>query len=172
MLSTAAQTPTARPTAAGRRFWPTLGWGALISVVGVLLAALFLVTIVGIPFGLGMLSALNVLAPLGYVASSLILGRLMVKSPTAGGRIGAFFAGFAILRVAALIPGLGFLVSFLACIFGVGALWRAAWAAGHRGPETVAVAPGEAPPTSIEERDQTVTTGTPRYDAPGEPAPE
>jgi len=158
--------------AAGRRFWPTLGWGALISVVGFLVAALFLVTIVGIPFGLAMLSALNVLAPLGYVASSLVLGRLMVKSTSAGGRIGAFFAGFAILRVAALIPGLGFIVSVLACIFGVGALWRAAWAAGHPAQETLAVSPGEAPPRRVEDTDPTVTTGAPRYDAPGEPPPE
>ncbi len=158
--------------AAGRRFWPTLGWGALIGVVGFLVAALFLVTIVGIPFGLGVLSALNVLAPLGYVASSLVLGRLMVKGTSAGGRIGAFFAGFAILRAAALIPGLGFIVWFLACIYGVGALWRAAWAAGHRAPEVLAVSPGEAPPTRVEDTDPTVTAGAPRYDAPNEPAPE
>ena len=70
--------------AAGRRFWPTLGWGALIGIVGPILGVLVLVTIVGIPFGLGILSALNVLAPLGYVASSLILGRLMVKGTSTG----------------------------------------------------------------------------------------
>ena len=91
--------------AAGRRFWPTLGWGALIGIVGPILGVLVLVTIVGIPFGLGILSALNVLAPLGYVASSLIFGRLMVKGTSTGARIGAFFAGFGILRAAALIPG-------------------------------------------------------------------
>jgi cytoskeletal protein CcmA (bactofilin family) len=169
LLFPRAADATAAP---GRRFWPTLGWGALISVVGFLVAALFLVTIVGIPFGLGVLSALNVLAPLGYVASSLVLGRLMVKSPSMGGRIGAFFAGFGILRVAALIPGLGFIVWVLACVFGVGALWRAAWAAGHRAPEAQAIAPGEAPPTRVEDTDRTVTTGAPRYDAPGEPPPE
>ena len=89
---------------AGRRFWPTVGWGALISIVGPILAVLVMVTIIGIPFGLGMLSALNVLAPLGYVASSLIFGRLMVKGTTTGARIGAFFAGFGILRAVALLP--------------------------------------------------------------------
>ena len=108
--------------AAGRRFWPTVGWGALVGIVGPVLGVLVLVTIVGIPFGLGILSALNVLAPLGYVASSLILGRLMVKGTSTGARIGAFFAGFGILRAAALIPGIGFLVWFLVCIYGLGAL--------------------------------------------------
>ena len=96
---------------------------------------LVLATVVGIPFGLGTLSALNVLAPLGYVASSLILGRRMVKGTSNGARIGAFFAGFGILRAAALLPILGFLVWFLVCIYGLGALAQAAWRAGHPAPE-------------------------------------
>ena len=121
--------------AAGRRFWPTLGWGALIGIAGPIVGVLVLVTVVGIPFGLGTLSALNVLAPLGYVASSLILGRRMVKGTSNGARIGAFFAGFGILRAAALLPILGFLVWFLVCIYGLGALAQAAWRAGHPAPE-------------------------------------
>ena len=122
--------------AAGRRFWPTVGWGALIGIVGPILAVLVLVTIVGIPLGLGTLSALNVLAPLGYVASSLIFGRVMVKGTSMGSRIGAFFAGFGILRVAALIPGIGFIVWLLVCIYGLGALAQAAWRAGRPPRET------------------------------------
>jgi cytoskeletal protein CcmA (bactofilin family) len=137
--------------AAGRRFWPTVGWGALIGIVGPILAVLVLVTIVGIPFGLGMLSALNVLAPLGYVASSLILGRLMVKGTSTGGRIGAFFAGFGILRAAALIPAIGAIVWVLVCIYGLGALTQAAWRAGRGSPaepapEPVPAAPAPPPP--------------------------
>jgi cytoskeletal protein CcmA (bactofilin family) len=117
--------------AAGRRFWRTLGWGALIGIIGPLLGALVLVTIIGIPLGLATLSALNALALLGYVASALILGRLMVKGRNMGSRIGAFFAGFGILRAAALIPGIGFIVWFLASIYGLGALTQAAWRAGR-----------------------------------------
>jgi cytoskeletal protein CcmA (bactofilin family) len=133
--------------AAGRRFWPTLGWGALIGIVGPILGVVVLVTIVGIPFGLGMLSALNVLAPLGYVASSLILGRLMVKGTSTGARIGAFFAGFGILRAVALLPGIGFLAWVLACLYGLGALAQAAWRAGRRAPETPSAETVEASPT-------------------------
>ena len=137
--------------AAGRRFWPTLGWGALIGIVGPILGVLVLVTIVGIPFGLGILSALNVLAPLGYVASSLIFGRLMVKGTSTGARIGAFFAGFGILRAVALIPGLGFIVWFLVCIYGLGALTQAAWRAGRRAPEAppTAQAPDQPPAAPV-----------------------
>ncbi len=131
----------------GRRFWPTIGWGALIGIVGPILAVLVLVTIVGIPFGFGMLSALNVLAPLGYVASSLILGRLMVKGTSTGARIGAFFAGFGILRAVALLPGVGVLAWFLVCMYGLGALAQAAWRAGHRAPEAPSPQAVEPPPT-------------------------
>ena len=119
---------------AGRKFWKTLGWGALVGIVGPVVGAVILVTVIGIPLGLEIVSALGVLAPLGYLASSLVLGRLMVKGATTGARIGAFFAGFGILRAAALIPGLGFVVWWLACIYGLGALVRAAWRAGRRAP--------------------------------------
>jgi cytoskeletal protein CcmA (bactofilin family) len=136
---------------AGRRFWPTVGWGALVGIVGPIVAVLVLVTIVGIPFGLGMLSALNVLAPLGYVASSLILGRLMVKGTSTGARIGAFFAGFGILRAVALIPGLGVIAWLLVCIYGLGALTQAAWRAGRTAPgaRSAEVAEPSPPPPPV-----------------------
>ncbi len=146
--------------AAGRRFWPTVGWGALIGIAGPILGVLVLITVVGIPFGLGILSALNVLAPLGYVASSLILGRLMVKGTSTGARVGAFFAGFGILRAAALIPGLGFIVWFLVCIYGLGALAQAAWRAGRRAPD--------APPSTqpLEPRPPATPVGPPAEEPP------
>jgi hypothetical protein len=93
-----------------------------------------------------MLSALNVLAPLGYVASSLILGRLMVKGTSTGARIGAFFAGFGILRAVALIPGLGVIAWLLVCIYGLGALTQAAWRAGRTAPSARVVDESPAPP--------------------------
>jgi len=138
--------------AAGRKFWPTVGWGALIGVVGPILGVLVLVTIIGIPFGLGIFSALNVLAPLGYVASSLILGRLMVKGTSTGARIGAFFAGFGILRAVALIPGIGVLAWVLVCIYGLGALAQAAWRGGRGTSEpSRGAAPDEEPPALVDD---------------------
>jgi cytoskeletal protein CcmA (bactofilin family) len=139
---------------AGRRFWPTVGWGALIGILGPIIGVLVLVTIVGIPFGLGMLSALNVLAPLGYVASSLILGRLMVKGTSTGGRIGAFFAGFGILRAVALIPGIGVIAWVLVCMYGLGALAQAAWRAGRVAPEAPPTQPPPEPPAAPSGEDE------------------
>jgi hypothetical protein len=168
--------------AAGRRFWPTLGWGALIGILGPILGVLVLVTVIGIPFGLGILSALNVLAPLGYVASSLILGRLMVKSTSTGARIGAFFAGFGILRAAALIPGLGLIVWWLACLYGLGALARGAWRAGRPAaaapPEPLPAASGAPSPeearTLVDDTGRPVAAESapaeaPTYEAPNGP---
>jgi hypothetical protein len=150
---------------AGQRFWLSVGWGALVGIVGPILAVLVLVTIVGIPLGLGALSALNALAPLGYIAASLLLGRRMVKGTSTGARIGAFFAGFGILRAVALIPGIGLVVWFLAAVYGLGALTIAAWRAGH-GTPTTPVAP---PPSPAESAPATVSSGpstAPRTETP------
>jgi len=144
--------------------------------VGPILAVLVMVTIVGIPFGLGTLSALNVLAPLGYVASALILGRLMVKGTSTGARVGAFFVGFGILRLVALIPGFGFIVWFLVCIYGLGALTQAAWRAGRLprdapSPEPPPSAPAPEPVTDPARDEATVpaTSGTAADDTPTTP---
>jgi cytoskeletal protein CcmA (bactofilin family) len=135
-------------TAAGRRVGASIGWGALVGIVGPFVAVLVLVTIVGLPLGIGMLALLNVLAPLGYVTSALMIGRIWVKSQTNRGRLGAFFAGFGILRLVALIPGIGLLVWFLACVYGIGALSMAAWYGGRPRPTGApdAIAPEDTAP--------------------------
>ena len=132
--------------AAGRRVAASFGWGALVGIAGPLVAVLVLVTIIGIPLGLGLISALNVLAPLGYITTALIIGRLWVKGPSTGARIGAFFAGFGVLRLVALIPGVGFLVWFVACVYGLGAVSMAAWYGGRRPPRDDARPPVDPSP--------------------------
>ena len=79
-----------------------------------------------------MFSALNVLAPLGYVTTGYIVGRHWVKGTSTGARVGAFFTGFGILRLIALIPGIGFLVWIVVCVYGLGAVSMAGWYGGHR----------------------------------------
>ena len=134
--------------AAGKRVGASFGWGALVGVVGPFFAALVLVTVVGIPLGVGMVSALNVLAPLGYVTTALVIGRLWVKGRTPKRTVGAFFAGFGVLRLVALVPGVGFVVWLVACVYGLGALSIAAWHGGHAtGPSAPgAGAPGAGAP--------------------------
>jgi hypothetical protein len=109
----------------------SIGWGLLVSVGLPVIAVAGLFSIVGFPIGLGTGGALGVIGALGYLTSALWLGRLMIRAPR--NIFGAFFAGWGILRVLALIPGLGMLVWTVASIFGVGALTVAAWRA-SRGP--------------------------------------
>ena len=113
---------------AGRtRIGPSIGWGLLLFFGLPLLAVIALVTVVGIPLGLGLLAALLLIYALGYSAAAWILGRSIVREPTAW--VVAFLAGWAILRVAALVPILGGLVWFAAVVFGLGALAVAIWRA-------------------------------------------
>jgi hypothetical protein len=116
---------------------PSIGWGLLAFFGLPILGIIALVTILGIPLGFGILAALALIYALGYSASAWILGRRIVREPTAW--IVAFLAGWGILRVLALVPILGGLVSFAAMVFGLGALIVAIWRArttSHPAPAT------------------------------------
>ena len=117
---------------------PAIGWGLLVFFGLPILAICALVTLVGIPLGLGLLAALGLLYALGYGASAWILGRSLLRPPTAWAV--AFLVGWAILRVVALVPILGGLVWFAAVVFGLGALVVAIW----RGRSAARAAPRTA----------------------------
>jgi hypothetical protein len=113
---------------AGRtRIGPSIGLGLGLFFGLPLLAIIALVTVVGIPLGLGLGAALLLIYALGYSAAAWIMGRSIVREPAAWAV--AFLAGWAILRVVALIPILGGLAWFAAVVFGLGALAVAIWRA-------------------------------------------
>jgi hypothetical protein len=118
--------------ASGRRLASSIATGVVVGVVGPVAVFLTVVSLVGLPFGFGLGGALLAISGLGYVTSSLSLGRLMIKRPGRRGRLGAFFAGFGILRALALVPVVGFVVWLAATIYGIGALVNAAWRSGRR----------------------------------------
>lgn len=107
-------------------------WGVLLGIALPVIAAVLAATIIGLPLafviGVGLLLAF----PLGYIVTSMMIGRLIARRVHLAV---AFLIGFAILRAVALIPGLGALVGFLAAGYGLGALAVAGWTAGRR-PET------------------------------------
>ena len=114
---------------------PAAGVGLALMIGLPLLAALAFFTLVGIPLAITLLLALIPLAVLGYVACAWVLGRALVDHPPHR-RATAFLAGWAILRVLALIPFFGAIVFLVAAMFGLGALGRALWAArGTGGPQ-------------------------------------
>jgi hypothetical protein len=113
---------------AGRtRIGPSIGLGLVVFFGLPLLAVIALVTVVGIPLGVGLLAALLLIYALGYGAGAWVLGRSIVRGSTSW--VVAFLAGWAILRVVALVPILGGLVWFAAVVVGLGALALAIWRA-------------------------------------------
>ena len=71
------------------------------------------------PLGVGLLLALGLIYGIGYTAGAWILGRRVV---TGASPIVAFLVGWGILRVIALVPVLGWLVSLAAIVVGLGAI--------------------------------------------------
>ena len=97
--------------------------GLLVFILLPIVAVVALVTVVGIPLGVGLLLALLPIYGLAYTTSAFVVGRAVSKT---GARFLAFVIGLLILRVLAFVPFLGGLVWFLATILGLGALFVAA----------------------------------------------
>ncbi|MFL5958279.1 MAG: hypothetical protein ACJ756_12590 [Solirubrobacterales bacterium] len=114
---------------------PVAGWGALLLIGLPIVAVIALVTLVGIPLGIGLLLALIPLWAVGYVAGTFVLGRLILRD---AGRFVAFLLGLLIVQVLALIPFVNALVAIVVVAIGLGTLIVAAWRANR--PE----APGGA----------------------------
>jgi hypothetical protein len=125
--------------AASTSLGPTIGWGLLLFFGLPIVALIALVTLVGIPLGVALLLALLPLYSIGYTTSAWLLGRRLLGPPR--GRVLAFLAGLAILRVLAIIPILGGIVWFAATVVGLGALLLATWRARRDYPEQAAPTP-------------------------------
>ena len=76
---------------------------------------------------MALLLALLPIYAIGYTTSAWLLGRRLVRPPR--GRVLAFLAGLAILRILAIIPIVGGIVWFAATVVGLGALLVATWRA-------------------------------------------
>ncbi len=131
---------------AGRRVGMSFLTGLGVGILGPILGIIIMTTVVGIPLGAAVLGSVAALGPLGYAASALVVGRIIVKGSKPGARVGAFFLGFGILQFAALVPGLGFLIAFVFATYGLGAVTLAGWRAGRgrvgaEAPSEVAAVP-------------------------------
>ena len=130
---------------ASSRFGRAVGIGFAVLVGLPVVALIAIATLIGMPLGIGILLGLALLFWMGYVAAAMAIGRLLIKPPTS--RLLAFLAGWAILRMVAIVPGVGGIVWFLATVFGLGAIAVAARAAGRdRGPSLSTLSPVPVPP--------------------------
>ena len=111
--------------------------GAVCLWIGVpLLAVLAMLTVIGIPLGLGiLLIVLPALWFLGYIVAGARLGQLILSRNEGNGRpIAATTLGIVLLQVGVLLPVAGALVAFVAGTWGAGALAFTAYrAAGGKG---------------------------------------
>jgi hypothetical protein len=102
-------------------------WGVILLFGLPIGAILVMLTVVGIPFGLGTLLALFLVCSIAYVAASWALGRSIVREPSS--RYLSFLAGFGILRLLGLIPIVGGIISLVVTVFGLGLVGVTVWRA-------------------------------------------
>jgi cytoskeletal protein CcmA (bactofilin family) len=114
------------------RLGPTSASGIAIAIVLPLVAVIAAITIVGLPFAIGIGLALLPLGAIAYLVSAYALGRRMVEAPRH--RMLSFLAGLGALRVAAFVPILGTVVGIAALIFGLGLIGAAIGAAREPDP--------------------------------------
>jgi hypothetical protein len=112
-----------------------VGWSVLsaaITFIGVpVLAVIALITVVGIPLGLGVLIfALPAVWFVGYLIAGLMLGTLIYSRTREGVRDNPYLAvvtGLGIIQLVVLVPFVGFVVAVLMGFWGAGALMLLAW---------------------------------------------
>ncbi|MFL5797356.1 MAG: polymer-forming cytoskeletal protein [Actinomycetota bacterium] len=132
----------------------SIGWGAALMFGLPVVGFLLLVSLVGIPFGIGLLLGLALLYSIGYAYAAWILGRAVIRRSRHGGprRVTAFLAGWVILRAVGFVPYVGGITWFLAALYGLGAATVALWRARRGAPPT---GPAAAPPLSPPEPEPT-----------------
>jgi cytoskeletal protein CcmA (bactofilin family) len=115
------------------RLGPTIAIGIAIAIVLPLAALVAAITIVGIPFAIGVGLTLVPLGTVAYLVAAYSLGRRMVEPPRHP--MLSFLAGLGALRVAAFVPILGTVVGIAALIFGLGLIGAAIGAARKPDPD-------------------------------------
>jgi hypothetical protein len=114
---------------ARRRAGPSIGWGIALAAGLPILGGILLATLVGGLLGLALLLGLLLIYSVAYAAGVLAFGRLILGPPRP--RFVSFLLAWAILRTAALIPGVGGLLLVATVVWGMGALIVAAFRAGR-----------------------------------------
>jgi hypothetical protein len=129
-----------------------LGLAAFVGLP--ILAAAAVVSLVGLPFGIGLLLALAFLYSTGFAFAVYAVGRALWREPRS--RWLALLFGWALVAAVSAIPYAGGVVWFVGAVGGLGAMtvaaWRARRAGGRHRPggkmpaDRVVVVPEEAAP--------------------------
>ena len=137
--------------------WATAGIGVAVFLALPIVAVLAVLTLVGLPLGIGLLLGLFLLYSIGFAGSVFVVGRALWHPPRS--RWVALAIGWAIVAAISAIPVAGAIVWFAGTAFGLGAMtiatWRARGAGGrHRSggkmpAERPAIEPAQASPEPI-----------------------
>lgn len=107
--------------------WASFGWGVAAFFGLPVVGALALLSLVGLPLGLGVVLALLLLYSIGFAWSAFALGRAIRREPRSAWL--ALPIGWAILAGLAAIPFAGGFVWFAGAVYGLGAATVATWRA-------------------------------------------
>ncbi len=133
--------------AATGRIGASVGWGVAVSVGIPVLSGVAAVSLVGLPLALIVLLALALVLFTGYTWTAWVIGRLLVRGRR--GRVLAFLAGWAVVRIVGLVPVVSGISWTLGAIFGLGAMtvatWRARGAGSGGGKHRAGITMPEAP---------------------------
>ncbi|HEX2948630.1 MAG TPA: hypothetical protein VHV83_03535 [Armatimonadota bacterium] len=104
--------------------WASLLTGLIIFAVVPVIFVILLITLVGIPLAFILLGVYFIVIFLSPIFPAIFLGRLILRDPNRSLYV-ALLVGLAVLVIIRLIPFLGSLVTFIAILLGIGALFLA-----------------------------------------------
>jgi hypothetical protein len=106
------------------KFWKNLGVGFLTTILTPILFIVLLITVIGMPFSFLLIFSYLILAYFAKIFISMAIGQKVFKYLKAknSSTVWAFIVGLFVYCLISLIPLIGGVFSFLAMLFGIGAL--------------------------------------------------
>jgi len=111
-----------------KNYWASLWCGLLTVVLTPLLVFVLMMTVVGLPLGLFLLSVYILMLVMGAVAGSYHLGRALVRSDkTLWMQLGSLLVGTIIFGLLAFLPVIGWLAGLWIMLVGLGGMLTEEW---------------------------------------------
>ena len=124
-----------------QRVWASLGIGFLVLIIIPVAAIILMITLIGLPAGMITFALYFIFIYLSQIAFSIFLGEKIITSITKKEKTSPYLSaliGLVILAILGFIPFLGWLVKFIAMLFGLGALVLATFGMIKKGRAPVA----------------------------------
>ena len=103
-----------------------LGWGAIVLIATPIAATIVLITVIGMSVSLITLILFGIAIYLSQIPVSLFIGRWIIgyfsKAEGQAVLVGSLALGLVILRLLRIIPFIGYFISLVAILLGLGAM--------------------------------------------------